>query len=47
MVGALKQLGIRMEEDWESERLVVHGCGGRFPTEGGQLFLGNAGTAMR
>ena len=47
MVGALKALGIRLEERWEQCEMVVHGCGGKFPAEGGELFLGNAGTAMR
>ena len=47
MVSALKQLGIQLEEDWENRRAVVRGCGGRFPAQGGELFLGNAGTAMR
>lgn len=47
MVGALKALGVELEEDWEAARIVVHGCAGRFPSEGGELFLGNAGTAMR
>jgi hypothetical protein len=27
--------------------MVVKGCGGRFKVEGAELFLGNAGTAMR
>jgi len=47
MVSALKALGVQLEEDWENLRMTVHGCGGRFPVEGGDLFLGNAGTAMR
>lgn len=47
MVGALKALGVKLEERWEQGEMVVHGCGGRFPSEGGELFLGNAGTAMR
>lgn len=55
MVQALKTLGIHLEEDWDKSRIVVHGCGGKFPIEGGnsgaakplELFLGNAGTAMR
>ena len=47
MVSALKQLGIELEEDWDNRRAVVKGCGGRFPAKGGELFLGNAGTAMR
>uniref|UniRef100_A0A383V5Z1 3-phosphoshikimate 1-carboxyvinyltransferase n=1 Tax=Tetradesmus obliquus TaxID=3088 RepID=A0A383V5Z1_TETOB len=47
MAGALKALGIKLEENWEEGVMVVHGCGGRFPADGGELFLGNAGTAMR
>ncbi|KIY93413.1 3-phosphoshikimate1-carboxyvinyltransferase [Monoraphidium neglectum] len=47
MVGALKALGVTLEERWEVGEMVVHGCGGRFPVEGAELFLGNAGTAMR
>ncbi len=26
---------------------LLQGCGGRFPSIGAELFLGNAGTAMR
>lgn len=47
MVGALKDLGIKLEEDWQNDKITVHGCGGRFPLEEANLFLGNAGTAMR
>ena len=47
MVAALQQLGIDIEENWASAEMTVRGCEGRFPTEGGDLFLGNAGTAMR
>ncbi|PRW44254.1 3-phosphoshikimate 1-carboxyvinyltransferase isoform A [Chlorella sorokiniana] len=47
MVEALKVLGVQLTEDWANSRLVVQGCGGRFPSEGADLFLGNAGTAMR
>jgi hypothetical protein len=47
MAGALKTLGVGLEEDWPGRRMTVQGCGGRFPVEGADLFLGNAGTAMR
>ena len=47
MVGALKDLGIKLEEDWQNDKILVHGCGGRFPVGNAELFLGNAGTAMR
>lgn len=52
MLGALRTLGLRMEEDHEIKRAIVKGCGGKFPVgkesiDEIQLFLGNAGTAMR
>ena len=47
MVGALEALGVQVEADWAAGTAVVHGCAGRFPKEGAELFLGNAGTAMR
>lgn len=47
MVGALKDLGIHLEEDWEHDKITVHGCAGKFPVESAKLYLGNAGTAMR
>jgi hypothetical protein len=33
MAGALKVLGIKLEENWEEGVMTVHGCGGRFPAE--------------
>jgi hypothetical protein len=33
MVEALKVLGVQLTEDWANNRLVVQGCGGRFPSE--------------
>ncbi|KAM7508761.1 hypothetical protein LguiA_019214 [Lonicera macranthoides] len=52
MLGALRTLGLRVEEDGAIKRAIVEGCGGLFPvgkesTNEIQLFLGNAGTAMR
>ncbi|GFP82251.1 3-phosphoshikimate 1-carboxyvinyltransferase chloroplastic [Phtheirospermum japonicum] len=52
MLGALRTLGLNVEEDKANQRAVVEGGGGQFPaskeaTEEIQLFLGNAGTAMR
>lgn len=47
MVSALEQLNVGLEVDWPARRIVVRGCGGRFDSPGGELFLGNAGTAMR
>ncbi|XP_009596625.1 3-phosphoshikimate 1-carboxyvinyltransferase 2 [Nicotiana tomentosiformis] len=52
MLGALKTLGLNVEEDSANQRATVEGSGGLFPVgkeskEEIQLFLGNAGTAMR
>eukprot|EP01018_Ginkgo_biloba_P018239 Gb_25443 [translate_table: standard] len=52
MLGALKALGLNVQEERESNRAIVEGCAGLFPVgKTGQkeveLFLGNAGTAMR
>jgi 3-phosphoshikimate 1-carboxyvinyltransferase len=51
MLGALNTLGLSVEADKVAKRAVVVGCGGKFPVEDAkeevQLFLGNAGTAMR
>ncbi|KAJ9526190.1 hypothetical protein QJQ45_009654 [Haematococcus lacustris] len=47
MVGALKALGVQLEERWDRGEMLVQGCGGRFPAAGAELYLGNAGTAMR
>lgn len=52
MLGALRTLGLQVEEQSENKRVIVQGCGGQFPAGNGsvgevQLFLGNAGTAMR
>lgn len=52
MLGALKTLGLNVEEDIANQRATVEGSGGLFPVgkeskEEIQLFLGNAGTAMR
>ncbi|XP_031269753.1 3-phosphoshikimate 1-carboxyvinyltransferase 2 [Pistacia vera] len=52
MLVALKKLGLNVEEDSANRRAIVEGCGGLFPvakeSKGEvELFLGNAGTAMR
>ena len=52
MLGALRTLGLCLEENTELKQVIVEGCGGQFPVgkeakiDDG-LFLGNAGTAMR
>jgi 3-phosphoshikimate 1-carboxyvinyltransferase len=45
MLDALTTLGCPIERD--ADVLVVHGLGGGLPVSTAQLFLGNAGTAMR
>src|SRR5579863_4846390 len=45
MLAALNALGVEVEND--GERCVVKGTGGRFPVKSAELFLGNAGTAVR
>lgn len=51
MLGALRTLGLRVEDDKATKQAIVEGCGGLFPTSESKdevnLFLGNAGTAMR
>lgn len=45
MLAALDKLGINVKND--GERCVVKGTGGGFPVKSAELFLGNAGTAVR
>ncbi|WP_439607853.1 bifunctional 3-phosphoshikimate 1-carboxyvinyltransferase/cytidylate kinase [Hydrogenophaga sp.] len=46
MLEALARLGCRIEPQADGA-LRLHGLGGELPVRQGQLFLGNAGTAMR
>lgn len=47
MLMALKQLGVKWEQEGNSQTYIVHGCGGRFAVHQTDLFMGNAGTAIR
>jgi len=47
MVAALRALGVAVEADEAAARLTIEGCGGRWPVQDADLFVGNAGTAMR
>jgi len=47
MAAALRQLGVAVDADEAGARLVIDGCGGRWPQARAQLDVGNAGTAMR
>jgi 3-phosphoshikimate 1-carboxyvinyltransferase len=45
MLNALAALGVEVRKD--GERSIVRGTGGAFPQKAADLFLGNAGTAVR
>ena len=47
MLEALATLGLDIAHDAASTTARVTGCGGRFPVRQADLFLGNAGTALR
>jgi 3-phosphoshikimate 1-carboxyvinyltransferase len=46
MRNALRKLGISVT-DQPNQVCVIEGCGGRFPVRDADLFMGNAGTAIR
>ena len=46
MRNALRQLGLSVT-DQADKVCVVEGCGGKFPVHDADLFMGNAGTAIR
>ena len=46
MRNALRQLGLSVK-DQANHVCVVEGCGGQFPVRNADLFVGNAGTAIR
>ena len=46
MRNALRQLGLSVS-DRAHNVCIVEGCGGRFPVRKADLFMGNAGTAIR
>ncbi|MDB2373614.1 3-phosphoshikimate 1-carboxyvinyltransferase [Psychrosphaera haliotis] len=47
MLNALNLLGIKTQLSEDKTTCIVHGQGGRFNSPESELFLGNAGTAMR
>ncbi len=47
MIDALAKLKISYEEDRSGKKIRVKGKGGRIPVDKAELFLGNAGTAIR
>jgi 3-phosphoshikimate 1-carboxyvinyltransferase len=46
MRNALRQLGLTVT-DQPNKICVIEGCGGKFPIQDADLFMGNAGTAIR
>ncbi len=47
MLDSLHRLGVRLELSPDRTRCRVYGLGGPFPPQEAELFLGNAGTAIR
>ena len=47
MLDSLQRLGVRLELSPDRTRCRVYGLGGPFPPQETELFLGNAGTAIR
>ena len=47
MASSLNALGIPIKEDSNANRFVINGKGGIIPAKQANLFIGNAGTAMR
>lgn len=47
MASSLNVLGIPIEEQQDVNKFIVHGKGGTIPARQTNLFVGNAGTAMR
>jgi 3-phosphoshikimate 1-carboxyvinyltransferase len=47
MASSLNVLGIPVEEQQDVNTFIVHGKGGAIPARQANLFVGNAGTAMR
>lgn len=47
MARALRALGAAVGEDDAGARIAVTGCAGAWPADHAELFVGNAGTAMR
>jgi 3-phosphoshikimate 1-carboxyvinyltransferase len=47
MLMALQKLGVHWQQHGESQDYSVVGAGGAFPIHSADLFMGNAGTAIR
>lgn len=47
MLMALQKLGVRWEQVGDTQQYIVHGVNGVLPVHQADLFMGNAGTAIR
>ncbi len=47
MVKALQQLGLNVTTQPQDSIIEIDGCGGRFPNQNADLFVGNSGTTIR
>lgn len=47
MLMALQTLGVKWEQHGETQNYTVHGVDGKLPVHQADLFMGNAGTAIR
>ena len=47
MLNALTSLGVTWQQSGLSQNYLIHGARGRFPNRQADLFMGNAGTAIR
>ncbi len=47
MLNALQSLGVKWQQKGVSQDYTVHGADGKFPVKKADLFMGNAGTAIR
>jgi 3-phosphoshikimate 1-carboxyvinyltransferase len=47
MLAALQKLGVSWQQQGQSQTYVVAGAAGKFPSQSADLFMGNAGTAIR
>lgn len=47
MLMALQKLGVRWEQVGDTQQYIVHGVNGTLPVHQADLFMGNAGTAIR
>lgn len=47
MISSLKDLGMEVYDNIEKKSIVINGLSGNIPVKNANLFIGNAGTAMR